>query len=437
MYGESVLSLRERAQLRDRWLLHRLDTLLPNLMAETNIDCWIVTAQEGNEDPVMKTLLPAPMLTSGRRTMLAFFRKADGTVDRLSVYRPGSCLDKAYTPVWLSNKDGDWLQFAALSPDKGIRHGNIGVPETQMECLKRILDEYNPRCIGLNYSVDTAFGDGISHSAFELIRESIGPHAAKIVSAEELAVRWLETRTDLEMNAYQGIVMLTERILQEGLSSRVIHPGVTTAADLEWWLMQRCTDLGLTPWSPFMVAIRRRGAIGLSGDVVIEEGDILHCDVGFEYLGLCSDIQDNAYVLRRGETEPPEGIRELFRVGNRMQDILASQMAAGRTGNEVLAASLQQAKAEGITGMIYSHPLGVYGHSAGPTIGLVDNQTYVKGKGDYPIHDDTAYAMELNVYGPIPEWGNQTLMFGIETDVLFTGGRVEYLHRQKELHLVH
>ena len=153
-------------------------------------------------------------------------------------------------------------------------------------------------------------------------------------------------------------------------------------------------------------------------------------------MGLCSDIQDNAYVLRRGETEVPAGIRNLFETGKRMQDILAGEMATGRTGNEILASSLEKAKAAGINGMIYSHPLGVYGHSAGPTIGLVDNQKYVKGKGNYPVHDDTAYAMELNVYGPIPEWDNQMLMFGIETDFLFTGGRVEYLYRQHELHLV-
>lgn len=437
MYHESILPLRERAKVRDRWLKTRLETLLPGLMEETGIDMWIVTSQEGNEDPVMKTLLPAPMLTSGRRTMLLFFRRPDGQVERLSIYRPGSCLDKFYQAVWLSSRDGDWSQFAALSPDKGIKNGNVGIPETQMECLRRIIDERKPQRIGLNFSAETAFGDGISHSAFEMIRSSIGEeNAAKLVSAAHLAVRWLETRTRDEMDAYQGIAMLTERIMREGLSGDVIHPGVTTAEDLEWWLMQRCEALGLKPWFPFMVAVRRQGAVGLSGDVVIQQGDVVHCDIGFEYLGLCSDIQDNAYVLRRGETEPPQGIRDLFETGRRMQDIVAGQIAAGRTGNQVLAASLEQAGREGITGMLYSHPLGVYGHSAGPTIGLVDNQKHVKGKGDYPIHDNTAYAMELNVYGPIPEWGGQTLMLGIETDILFTGGKVEYLYRQKELHLV-
>ncbi len=437
MYQARVLSLREREKVRDRWLEIRLEQLLPQLMEETDIDMWIVTSQEGNEDPVMKTLLPAPMLTSGRRTMLVFFRGPDGAVERLSIYRPGSCLDKFYRAMWLSNRDGDWSQFASLSPDKGIKNGNVGTPETQLECLKRVIDQRNPRKIGLNYSAATAFGDGISHSAFELIREGIGEeNAARIVSAEPLAVRWLETRTREEMDAYQGIVMLTEKILAQGLSGDVIHPGVTTAEDLEWWLMQRCEDLGLRPWFPFMVALRRHGNVGLSGSVVIEEGDIIHCDVGLSYLGLCSDIQDNAYVLRRGETEPPKGIRDLFETGKRMQDIVTGQMALGRTGNEILSASLAQAEREAITGMVYSHPLGVYGHSAGPTIGLVDNQKFVKGMGCYPVHDNTAYALELNVYGPIPEWGGQTLMLGIETDILFTGGRVEYLYRQQALRLV-
>lgn len=436
-YKDRILPLRRRAEIRDRWLLNRLETVLPRLMRDEGIDMWIVTAQEGNEDPVMKTLLPSPMLTSGRRTMLVFFLKKDGQMERLSVYRPGFALDKAYTPVWLSNKDGDWSQFAALSPDKGILNGNVGKPETQMECLKRIIDERQPEKIGLNFASGNAFGDGISHGAFCLISESIGPeNAKKIVSAQNLCTRWLETRTKEEIDAYKGIINLMADILREGLSENVVQPGLTTAADLEWWLMEKCDSLGLRPWFPFMVAIRRKGVAGLSGDHVIQEGDIIHCDVGVEYMGLCSDIQDNAYVLRRGETKPPESIEQLFETGKRLQDILAGEFEAGKTGNEILSGALEKAKQEGICGMIYSHPLGVYGHSAGPTIGLVDNQSFVKESGERKVYDDTAYAMELNVSGEIPEWGGSRLMLGIETDVIFTGGKIDYLYRQNKLHLI-
>lgn len=434
---DRVLPLRERAVIKDKWLMKRFETVLPQIMTEEDIDLWIVTSQESNEDPVMKTLIPSPMLTSGRRTMLVFFKRQDGTVERISISKPGFALDKMYKSVWISHKDGDWSQFSSISPDKGILGNNVGAPETQMECLTRIINERSPKKIGLNFCEDNAFGDGLSHGAYTLIAESLGTeNCKKIVSAQRLCTRWLETRTPEEIAAYKGIVRITADIMKEALSEQVILPGITTAADLEWWIMEKAESLGLKPWFPFMVAIRRNGAIGLSGDVIIQEGDIIHCDVGVEYLGLCSDLQDNAYILRRGETEPPKGLTDLFAQGCRMQDILAEEMQTGRLGNEILASALERAKAEGIRPMLYSHPLGNYGHSAGMTIGRVDNQKFVKGVGEYPLYENTAYAMELNVVGSIPEWNNQDIMMGIETDIIFTGGKVEYLYRQHKLHYV-
>ena len=198
---QKLLPLRKQAEIKDRWLVSRLDRLLPGLMKETGIDMWIIVSQENNEDPVMKTLLPSPMLGSSRRTLLLFFLKEDGTVERLSLGRPGFALDKAYKSVWLKQADSDWSKFAALSPDKGIFENN-GPSETQMECLRRIVDERAPKKIGLNYSQDTAYGDGISHSNYTMIVEGLGPeNSAKIVSAGALCVRWLETRLPEEIEA--------------------------------------------------------------------------------------------------------------------------------------------------------------------------------------------------------------------------------------------
>ena len=435
-YKQKLLPLRKQAEVKDRWLNGRLEKILPALMKECGIDMWIIASQENNEDPVMKTFLPPPMLGSLRRTILLFFLKDDGTVERISLGRPGFTLDKFYRSVWLNQAESDWSKFAALFPDKGIPKQE-GQPETQMECLKRIVEERNPKKIGLNYSLNTAYGDGLSHGYYLTITEGLGAeNAAKIVSAEELCIRWLETRLPEEIGAMGGIVNCAADILKEMLSPSVIHPGVTTAADLEWWAMQRCVDLGLKPWFPFLAAIRRSDAAGLSGDIVIQAGDIIHFDIGFEYLGLCNDIQVNAYVLRRGETEPPSSIIALFEKGKRLQDIHAEELVVGRTGNEVLTASLARAEAEGINGMIYSHPLGFHGHAAGPSVGRVDNQKFLKSSGELCVNDNTCYAMELNVYGKIPEWGGQQLMLGIETDVVLNGGRVEYFYRQDKLFLV-
>jgi len=78
-------------------------------------------------------------------------------------------------------------------------------------------------------------------------------------------------------------------------------------------------------------------------DNVIRRGDLLHCDVGVTYLGLSTDMQHNAYVLRLGETDAPAGLRELLRKGNRLQEIHLAEMREGRTGNEILRSILERA----------------------------------------------------------------------------------------------
>lgn len=119
-----------------------------------------------------------------------------------------------------------------------------------------------------------------------------------------------------------------------------------------------------------------------------------------------------------------------------LQDITISFFKEGRSGNEVLALAREEAIKQGLKPCIYSHPIGNHGHGAGPTIGLWDMQNGVKGRGDYPIYNNTAYSLELCVDVDIKEW-NMTLSLGAETDIIFIDNKVYYLGgRQKELHLV-
>lgn len=411
-WQKKILPLREQAKITDRWLADRLETVLPEMMRREQLDMWLVIGREYNEDPVMMSLLPATMLSARRLTMLVFYLPAGGQMERLTVARYG--LSPYYQAVWDPEKEDQW------------------------ECLGRIVAERNPGSIGINYSETFAFGDGLSHSLYLNLKQALGDQfSQRLRGAEGLAVGWLERRTSAEMAAYGGIVEIAHGLIAEAFSGRIIHPGVTTPADVVWWFRQQTNQLGLTCWFHPSLSIQRRGAGELGQDTVILPGDLLHCDFGLHYLKLATDTQQNAYVLRLGETEAPAGLRAALATGNRLQDILAKQMIAGRSGNEILLAALQQAGSEGIKASIYTHPLGYHGHAAGPTIGLWDAQQGVSGRGDYPLFDHTCHAMELNIKQAIPEWGEQEVTMALEQDIIFTAGKVYFLAgRQTKLHLV-
>jgi Xaa-Pro aminopeptidase len=237
------------------------------------------------------------------------------------------------------------------------------------------------------------------------------------------------------MVVYQQICAIAHRIIEEGFSEAAIQPGVTTAPELEWWFRERVRGLKLTSWFHPSVSIQRPAKTE-EGDDVIRPGDLLHVDFGITYLRLNTDTQQHAYVLKAGENDAPESLREALAVGNRLQDILTGHFATGRTGNEILAAARSQAQNEGINPSIYTHPVGYHGHAAGPTIGLWDQQDGVPGRGDYALRPDTAHSIELAAILELPGW-SEPMRIKLEEDAFFDGESVRYIDgRQTQLHLI-
>ena len=415
--SERILTLRQQKEVRNKWLSGRLESLIPSLMARSGLDMWLVICREYNEDPVMMSLLPQPALSARRRTILVFARGEDGTVERFGVSRypiPGF-----YETVW--------------QPEQ----------ESQHACLARVIAERDPQRIGLNRSTTFAFADGLSDTEHDQLIDALPPrYRARLVSAEEMAVGWLERRSEAELAAYPHIVRMGHDLIRRAFSHEVVHPGITTTEDVVWWMRQEMQRIGVAAWFQPTVMIQARdqwfGRFLNRSDLrtVIQPGDLLHCDVGFTYLGLTTDQQQHAYVLRPGESAAPDGIRRALQTGNRVQDIHMEEMEIGRTGNEVLAAVLQRCRAEQIDAMIYSHPLGNHGHAAGPTIGLWDRQDGVPGAGDYPLYDRTCYSIELNITQTIPEWDNAPARIMLEEDAVLDGKMGWLDGRQTELHLI-
>ena len=417
----TVLPMRDRAALIDRWLEVRFETVLPEIMRRDGVDLWIVAAREYNEDPVIRTMLPYTWLAARRRTVLLFFdRGPEEGVERLAVAR----YDIGGIP-------GAW--DPETEPDQWAR-------------VAELVRERNPNVIAVNRSSDFGLADGITATEYEALREAIGPDLSqRVTSAETLAIAWLETRTPEEMAVYPAVVRLARSILSEGLSGKAIQPGVTTTQDLSWWYRERIRELKLQTWFQPGVSVQRREGAMFGGDAgdqgdfssrpppdTIMPGDLLHVDFGITYLRLNTDTQMHAYVLRHGETAAPAGLSEALSTGNRLQDILTDEFVSGRTGNEILAAALAQAETEGIKASIYTHPIGFHGHAAGPTIGLWDRQEGVPGKGDYPLFPMTAHSIELNARVAVPEWDGQEVRIALEEDAIFDGETTTYIDPRME-----
>ena len=409
-----ILNARERAITENRILAERLDTLIPAIMREQGIDLWLLVAREYFEEPVVASMLDAENMHARRRTILIFHDPGDGKpVERLTVSRYG--LGGLFAPAWDPSKQPD-----------------------QWQSVAEIIAVRDPAKIAINTSDLYQFGDGMTLSQYNKFVAALpAPLRERIVTGETLAIRWLETRTPSEMALYPAIVRTAHAVIGEAFSRAVITPGVTTAAQVQWWYRDRLLQLGLDPWFHPSVAIQREGAKGmLEGNEVIQPGDLLWTDFGITYLGLSTDTQHLAYVLKPGESKAPAGLRQGLANSNQVQDILARQFAVGRSGNAVLALARAEAVAAGLDPSIYTHPIGLHGHGAGPSIGFWDNQN-ADPRGSGLINANTAWSIELTTYAAVPEWGGQRVDFRTEENAFFDGTKVRFIDgRQTEITLI-
>ena len=412
-----ILTQRDQAKVIDELLNDRLYNLLPQLMRREGFDMWVVISREYNEDPVIETLLPATWMAARRTTMLL-------------VFNPGESKEFEYLAV--ARYDVGKVFKRAWNPDEN---------SDQWAQLGKIIAERKPKKIGVNKAPLWGHADGLTSNDYDNLMKVLPAELqANVTSAEKLSVAWLETRSEKEMALYPQICKIAHDIIAEGFSEKVIKPGVTTTEDVTWWFREKIKEMKLDTWFHTSVSLQRNEAETITSKrpqpLVIVPGDFLHVDFGITYLRLNTDTQEHAYILKPGETDVPVYLKEAFKKGNRLQDILTNNFKEGKTGNEILKASREQAIAEGITPSIYTHPIGYHGHAAGTTIGMWDAQEGVPDSGDYPMHFNTAYSIELNCTVNIPEWKKDVRIM-LEEDGYFDGKGFRYIDdRQREIFLV-
>lgn len=405
-----MLTLKDQFEHINTRFEERLSLLKP-LMEECNIDCWVILAKEYNEDPLMHYLTPAEFITARRLTMLVLIKEGNEVL-MYNGSRKDPSLNKYYTQAYDETKTTQW------------------------QALENLFVKYQPKNIALNYSEHFAFSDGLSKGLYdEFVANISADFVSRIVSGELLGIRFLETRTDNELADYQMIAKVALDIISETYSDEVIKVNHTTANDLEWYMHQRTHDLGMPCWFLPTIDIQRAGVGMLSGDAVIIEGDLIHCDFGLKYLNLCTDTQRLCYVLKENESVLPQGLRLGMEENSHFQDIVAECMKIDSTGNDVFVTSKQMAEQEGIECLLYSHPIGFYGHGPGPTIGLYNQQEPIPVKGDLKLYANTCYALELTTVHDVEDFGQVRFMTE-ETVCLDESGLHYLMPNRTDIYLV-
>lgn len=412
-----MLGVREQYELRLQWLERRHALLLP-MMRRHGIAMWIVVNEEFHDDPV--TPYVAPDLTYVRRRDIHVFIDAGAEgLKRFSNYRrPTAAYAQFFEP------------FPVPRDERGIQDAADG--------LRLLYERYRPRTIGLNMGGRRGQSSGLTHDTYRFLADGLGSQAARrFVSAEALIEEYLDTRLPEELEHYRTLVLATDVLAQLALSNEVITPGVTRAADVKWWFNQQIASLGVgaEPWFEIHTAVQRfdpetGNAIPYvhpaPNELVYLPGDVIHLDCGFNYLGLASDWQKVAYVLREGEIDVPDGLKLALRNGNLTQEAMRTAPRPGMTGREAAAATLQRLEGVDFLPSLYSHAIGTHGHGVGPNINARNAVLGPPLSYDSELRVGSYRSIELSATTPIPEWNGDSLTIPFEDDAYLTENGYEW-----------
>src|SRR5437762_9276291 len=302
-----VLTHREQATVQYGWIAQRFKTMLPALMRRERIDMWIIVSRQYNDDPVFRSMSPVTTYSSRRRTILVFFdRGGEKGVEHLSIGRFD--YDGLFT-LEKTDNDGQWAG------------------------LRKVVEARDPKTIGVDISELYNHADGLTANERDNLMKALGPkYAGRVKSAEMLAVGWLESKLPEETDAYRHVMRVAHQVIAEAFSNRVVVSGVTTNEDVAWWMRQRVAEMGHGQWFHPTITVWRKGGLPTPappGGHVIQPGDMLHCDFGIVYLGFSTDTQHNAYVLKAGETDAPQSLRDGLKAANRLQELTLQHAKPG------------------------------------------------------------------------------------------------------------
>ncbi len=389
----------------------KFDLILPDAMRENGIDMWIVMQKEGHYDPLYEDL------GRGYTGSIGYYIFTDRGGDRVERVAAGV--------------GGRMLEACGAYDRVG---GTFD--------LAQFVRERDPRRIGVNMSHSIGAADGLSHTSYLYLVETLGaPYDDRLVSAERLVSDFRSRRVASEIVAFGEAGEWSRRIAERAFSNEVITPGVTALEDVAWWMWDQllANGLGSSFDMPSVYITGPDGIEATSNERIIQRGDLLMIDWGVGYLNFYTDMKRIAYVLREGETEVPFGIQHAFDRALRVRDIIKATIKPGRTaqanydeinaridaepGYSVMAEFNRPSDSDDTDVIVGSHSVGNLGHGIGPSIAFFNPLRLT-----YEVRPSNLFSIEFFAYTRAPEWGGAKVRIPIEDDAVVTERGVEWLY---------
>ena len=415
----TLLTWSQQMRERDEWLAKRHRMLL-GMMRQHRLDWWIVVNEEFHDDPLTPFVAPARPYAGGRDIFVFMDADEDGL-----------------RKIALTG-------YAEESTERVFE--SVGATEQPAQALRELFEADPPRRIGLGIGGRRGMTRSLTRSSYRMLSRALGPEGTRrLVSAEPLIEAYLDTRIPEELPHFETLVHLTEVLARRALSNEAITPGQTTVGDVRRFLFDALWAHGVTTWFQPDLRVQRvgrsgstsRGFLAVSREsTVIRRGDLVHLDFGISYMGLDSDWQKMAYVLRKGETDAPPGLKRGLANTNLLQDALTRAARPGRPAGEVYAATMAEMEEKGIEAMIYSHPLGNHGHALGPSIDFRSGSSNPGGR-PRPLRPHSWISIELSTALAVPEWDDQKVVFMEEDPAYLTDEGYRFFRpRQESFYLI-
>jgi len=391
----------------------RIGTLLPGAMDAAGVDAWIVFCRENANDPLA---VHVGGESAGGQAAYLFLRTSEG-VDRI-ILGPSS----------------EVITIRERTP-----RARVEAYERGQDLFALVADELRAagaRSIAVNRS-DLAAADGLTATQDAALRAALGPALASLLtSSQELVIRWLGVKIPAEITIIRKAAEITDLIEREAFLAVV--PGRTTNGDLHRTIRDRIEGLGLGhSWrgNPGITTGLDRGR-GSDLARLIKPGDLINIDAGVTVYDIWhTDIQRFAYILRPGESEPPEEISHSWETAKLSSRKMLEAMRPGVKGWEVDRVQIEWQRERGSLRHWAStgHPVGYWAHDVGPSIGGYDTGAPPRGNQLRELEPGMMFGYDGNAVWAAEDNGvSGTKSITIEEMGLVTENGGEYMCEPQE-----